>query len=801
MSALNVEIGADVTGLRTNLAVAKAELKDTSKEVRDFASQMVGASDAAKAELLPQLEALTAREAALRAEINESTAALRTHAEATEHSSGAFVTLRETTEGLNARITETKELFTGIGELFFAGLGVEKFIEIGEKAGEFAETLERAKTETGLTTDALQALSYAADHESVSFDQLQRGIAKMGTASEQAVAGSKKQEAAFSALGITTSELIQHGDDAQYMLGRVARALDEYGDGLNKEAIVTEIFGGKLRDMGPVLHEVAEEGIAGLIDKNRELGAQFSGEFIEDAAKGEKALKDFHHELQAVEIELGGPVLQVLEKFGRFIELMSSGTAREASYLQELRQHATELQTTLDNIDKSKSDHGAVYNFLFGHDAAGVRTELESVRQQIAELEIGESRIEITHANKDKDYKPEAPNIGADEKAMSEQKRLKQEAYQQAISGYQAEAEKYATYSDERIAILNREMELAKQYWGEGSKQYEVVQKEINAADRAAHDQKQQLLVQDTQSQIQELNRQLQAGIAHDQRLLGLKDITARQATEAEIGLTKAIYAEELKRLDIELPGLDKGTVAWKKAMDDRARIAQQQALQIERIEDQAARETERDWNSIAQPIETSITGAFDGMIRGTKSFSGAMADVGMSVVESFANYGLKMVEDWASAELMKLVLGKTTQTTGAISTITSDAAVAAAGAYAATAAIPFIGPELAPAAAATAEAGVLAFLPQASAAGGYDIPAGVNPVVQAHAQEMILPRAQADVIRELAKRADANVGATNGGGTHYHAHITGNIGGSLSDIKSAVVAALQQAHREGAFA
>ena len=47
----------------------------------------------------------------------------------------------------------------------------------------------------------------------------------------------------------------------------------------------------------------------------------------------------------------------------------------------------------------------------------------------------------------------------------------------------------------------------------------------------------------------------------------------------------------------------------------------------------------------------------------------------------------------------------------------------------------------------------------QASAAGGYDIPAGVNPVVQTHAREMILPEHLADVVRNMA------AGGGGGGG------------------------------------
>jgi hypothetical protein len=41
----------------------------------------------------------------------------------------------------------------------------------------------------------------------------------------------------------------------------------------------------------------------------------------------------------------------------------------------------------------------------------------------------------------------------------------------------------------------------------------------------------------------------------------------------------------------------------------------------------------------------------------------------------------------------------------------------------------------------------------------GYDIPTGVNPVVQAHAKEMILPEKFADVIRGMAE------GGGSGGG------------------------------------
>lgn len=65
----------------------------------------------------------------------------------------------------------------------------------------------------------------------------------------------------------------------------------------------------------------------------------------------------------------------------------------------------------------------------------------------------------------------------------------------------------------------------------------------------------------------------------------------------------------------------------------------------------------------------------------------------------------------------------------------------------------PIIGPPLSFAIRAMgyASAGIVIGTAIASAEGGYDIPAGKNPLTQLHEKEMVLPKAQADVIRGLA--------------------------------------------------
>lgn len=63
-----------------------------------------------------------------------------------------------------------------------------------------------------------------------------------------------------------------------------------------------------------------------------------------------------------------------------------------------------------------------------------------------------------------------------------------------------------------------------------------------------------------------------------------------------------------------------------------------------------------------------------------------------------------------------------------------------------------------------------------ASAAGGYDIPAGENPVTQLHEKEMVLPARYADVIRGLAGN-----GAASGGGININTSISVSGDGTAS--------------------
>lgn len=132
------------------------------------------------------------------------------------------------------------------------------------------------------------------------------------------------------------------------------------------------------------------------------------------------------------------------------------------------------------------------------------------------------------------------------------------------------------------------------------------------------------------------------------------------------------------------------------------------------------------------------------------------------------------------AAQTGAVVAGETTKTiatsTGALARLAIKAGEAVksimmyaweamAGAFKAMVSIPYIGPVLAVAAGASALALVGGLAGKIkSARGGYDIPAGVNPVTQLHEEEMVLPKQHANTIRALGKNltSDGGIGGNS---------------------------------------
>jgi hypothetical protein len=276
---------------------------------------------------------------------------------------------------------------------------------------------------------------------------------------------------------------------------------------------------------------------------------------------------------------------------------------------------------------------------------------------------------------------------------------------------------------------------------------------------------------------------------------------TAREALEAKRALLLE-QERDLVRVNGEIEQLALHHELELKKIDDRF-AQQQKAADAKRV---------GEFEAMFRPIESAADRSVMGMIRGTMTARQAVANLGQSIVADEVSTNLKRLSHWAATELAKTGATEAgvaergaTETAGAAESLAISAATgikdiaikayqAAAGAYAAIAAIPYVGPVLAPVAAAGALAAVIGIGSKiASAEGGYDIPAGVNPITQLHAQEMVLPAQYANVIRGMAEGGNGG-GGSGGGDLHVHVNAidSKDMARALMDSKSGVYQALQ---------
>lgn len=248
-------------------------------------------------------------------------------------------------------------------------------------------------------------------------------------------------------------------------------------------------------------------------------------------------------------------------------------------------------------------------------------------------------------------------------------------------------------------------------------------------------------------------------------------EISEVQKLQMLAQLKEQEFQLELQAATEKLAFLENDVVAYQQAMDKILAIKRKHELDKAEIQKTINIANKEEYDKMFEPIANGFEKTINGMIQGTQTFSGAMRNMLRNIVAEYANMGVRIAVQWLANQFRMTAAtaaGTTARTGieaagaaqsmaigGAVSfkSIMNSAYEAMAGAYKAIAGIPFVGPILAPVAAGVAFAGVAAMAGNVmSARGGYDIPAGVNPMTQLHEEEMVLPKEQADKIRGMSE-------------------------------------------------
>lgn len=166
-------------------------------------------------------------------------------------------------------------------------LSVGAFAGMLKEVSEVADGLGKLSQKTGISTEELSKLRYAASLSDVSNDQFSAGLAKLARSMEAAASGSGESAAAFRALGVSVvdAEGNLRGTDA--VLLDLAEAFSQTEDGAAKAALAQQIFGRSGAELVPMLN-AGRAGLKDLGDEAERYGVVISG----DLAKASETLND-----------------------------------------------------------------------------------------------------------------------------------------------------------------------------------------------------------------------------------------------------------------------------------------------------------------------------------------------------------------------------------------------------------------------------------------------------------------------------------------------------------------------------
>jgi hypothetical protein len=318
---------------------------------------------------------------------------------------------------------------------------------------------------------------------------------------------------------------------------------------------------------------------------------------------------------------------------------------------------------------------------------------------------------------------------------------LAKQSFEVQVANLQAEAAAHKDNVEERLRI---ERQIQAKY-ADGTKEYAAAQARIVAIEREAASQAAAIKLTRADATHQAALHQIDMEEQAAEQLLALGGISDEQFLVQEM-------AFEARRYAIQVEGLRARLLLAETDAVERERInLQLQGAQEEHEKKMAGIKGDLK-NQGMQPLvntfqaaESAIAASIEGMLNRTmtlkQGLQAAWKGISQSIVSEIAKILAKKVAGWAVERALTLA------------GVQADAVKAGSGAAASQASIPYVGPILAIAAMAaimSQVSGAKSAVPTFSAAGGFDIPATLNPVVQAHAREMILPAKYADVIRQV---------------------------------------------------
>lgn len=184
----------------------------------------------------------------------------------------------------------------------FALKSVSQFASVGDE-------INKMSIRTGISTEALSRLRYAAEMSNVPLESLEGAMKRMSVAVTEAEAGNKKMVETLAMIGLKAEDLKDLSIDQVFLnIGKNIAAIE---DPMKKAAVATEFFGKTGTNLLPLL----QSDIKKLGDEAQKLGLVFSKDMAEKAEAFKDAQTRIKGQLEGLMFAIGGQVMPILSDY------------------------------------------------------------------------------------------------------------------------------------------------------------------------------------------------------------------------------------------------------------------------------------------------------------------------------------------------------------------------------------------------------------------------------------------------------------------------------------------------------
>lgn len=193
----------------------------------------------------------------------------------------------------------------GIGTL--ASTLAKTTIETSKLAGEIDELSHK----TGMSTDTIQELNYAAEYLEISAEDIGSSIAKMTKNMDTARTGTGDAAEAFNKLGVRIKDTRGNLRDSQEVFYDVIDALGKVRNSTEKDALSLTIFGRSAMDLNNLILE-GSDGLKGYAERAHEIGYVMDNETIQSFNRLDDAMTEFGKVGDALQNSMATALLPML---------------------------------------------------------------------------------------------------------------------------------------------------------------------------------------------------------------------------------------------------------------------------------------------------------------------------------------------------------------------------------------------------------------------------------------------------------------------------------------------------------